>query len=94
MKLFHCHFWGKNNLEPDLNQLKDKITNRTKLIILNSPHNPIALFIPTIIREIFKLASEKNVYILSDEVYGRMVYPDTKLNFSLQEVLMDVRKES
>ena len=73
---------GKNNFEPDLNQLKDKITNRTKLIILNSPHNPTgSVYSQTIIREIFKLASEKNVYILSDEVYGRMVYPDTKTKF-------------
>ena len=48
---------GKNNFEPDLNQLKDKITNRTKLIILNTPHNPTgSVYSQTIIREIFKLA--------------------------------------
>ena len=53
------------------------ITDRTRLIIINSPQNPTgALMKPHEIDEVFDMAREHDVYLLSDEIYSRMVYDD------------------
>lgn len=59
----------------DMDVLKSKITPRTKVIIVNTPHNPIGkVFTEKELKEIGQLAMEHNLLILSDEVYERMVY--------------------
>jgi aspartate aminotransferase len=61
---------------PDLDDLASKITKRTKLIILNSPHNPTGSTLS--LRELTDVADivrqYKSLYILSDEIYKDMVY--------------------
>jgi kynurenine aminotransferase len=53
----------------DMNELRSKITPRTKAIILNTPQNPIGkVFDEQEIREIGKIAKEHNLLIISDEV--------------------------
>ncbi|KAI9594811.1 PLP-dependent transferase [Syncephalis fuscata] len=55
----------------DINELKSKITPKTKIIILNTPHNPIGkVFSQDELREIGKVAEEHNLLIISDEVVG------------------------
>ncbi len=59
----------------DVNELKSKITSHTKLIIINSPHNPTgAILEEDDIRSIADLAQKHNIIVLSDEVYDRIVY--------------------
>ena len=59
----------------DLARLRDSITNRTKMLILNSPHNPTGGLIPEEeIREIAELARNRDLIILSDEIYSRIYY--------------------
>jgi aspartate/methionine/tyrosine aminotransferase len=58
-----------------LDDLKQLITDRTKLLILNSPHNPTgSLLQAEDLAAIAALAHQHDFYILSDEVYSRMVY--------------------
>ncbi len=60
----------------DPQELADKITPRTKLLILNSPQNPTGAIIPrdqmAAIAEI--LAKHEQVWVFADEIYGRLVY--------------------
>src|SRR5262249_44802301 len=59
----------------DLNLFRDRLSDRTKMVILNSPQNPTGGVIP---REDLKvladLLRERDVIILSDEIYSRIYY--------------------
>ena len=55
--------------------VKKLITNRTKLIILNSPHNPTATILhKEDIDELTTIIKTQDIYILSDEVYEHLIY--------------------
>lgn len=59
----------------DLDFIEDNITDRTKLIILNSPHNPTGGVIPeSDIRGLAGIVRNRDVMILSDEIYARICY--------------------
>jgi aspartate/methionine/tyrosine aminotransferase len=59
----------------DMNELKSKITPRTRLIVLNSPHNPTGGMLEEAdIRGIADLAHEHDITVFSDEVYENIVY--------------------
>ncbi|MGI8495180.1 MAG: pyridoxal phosphate-dependent aminotransferase [Pyrinomonadaceae bacterium] len=56
-------------------QVKAAITDKTKLIIINSPSNPSGRVIPADeMRKIIEVCAEKNVYVLTDECYLFFVY--------------------
>ncbi|KAI8074914.1 pyridoxal phosphate-dependent transferase [Gongronella butleri] len=60
----------------DIDELKSKITPRTKMIVINTPHNPIGkVFDEDELRAIGNVAEEHNLIILTDEVYDRLYYP-------------------
>ncbi|KAF1801523.1 pyridoxal phosphate-dependent transferase [Mucor lusitanicus] len=60
----------------DIEELKSKVTPKTKMIVLNTPHNPIGkVFDQDELRAIGQVAEENNLVILSDEVYDRLYYP-------------------
>jgi aspartate aminotransferase len=59
----------------DLNVLKDSLTPKTKMLILNSPHNPTGGVIPAAdIRAIADLVRDRDLIILSDEIYSRIYF--------------------
>jgi aspartate aminotransferase len=59
----------------DVDQLCDKVGPRTRLIILNYPHNPTGGTIPEGgLRAIADVAAKHGVPVLSDEIYGRILY--------------------
>ena len=59
----------------DIDELESLITPRTKLLILNSPHNPTGgVLTRQDLERIAELAQKHDFYILSDEVYDRMLY--------------------
>lgn len=61
-------------------QVKRAITNKTKLIIVNSPGNPSGRVIPADeFRKIVEVCAERNVFVVSDECYMRFVYPPHKI---------------
>jgi aspartate/methionine/tyrosine aminotransferase len=65
----------QNDYTPDLDELRRLITPRTKLLILNSPHNPTGgVLSPAAIREIARIAREHDLWVLSDEIYAEIIY--------------------
>lgn len=59
----------------DIEELRAACTEKTKVLILNTPHNPIGkVFSEAELLEIGKLAKEKNFLILSDEVVSRDIF--------------------
>ncbi len=60
---------------PDLTQLADAITPRTRLILLNSPHNPTgSVFTRDELAAIAALAVERDLLVVTDEVYEHLVF--------------------
>ena len=56
-------------------QFKEAITDKTRMVILNSPSNPTgAVYTKSELEAIVAIAIEKNIYILSDEIYEYLLY--------------------
>jgi aspartate aminotransferase len=61
----------------DLDRLRDSLTDRTKLLILNSPQNPTGGSIPKEdLMVIADLVRDRDLIVLSDEIYSRLYYGD------------------
>jgi aspartate aminotransferase len=69
----------ENDFRFDLDEFRANLTERTKLVILNSPANPTGgVFTQEDIREIARaLRDRPDVYVLSDEIYCRLLYSGT-----------------
>jgi N-succinyldiaminopimelate aminotransferase len=64
--------WGPG-LRPDLGALRQAITSRTRLILLNSPHNPTGtVFTPAELAEVARIAIENDLLVISDEAYEHL----------------------
>ena len=60
---------------PDIDDLRRAVTDRTRIIILNEPHNPTgAVFDDELRGEIVRLAERHDAYIVTDEVYEHLVF--------------------
>lgn len=63
----------------DIEALRSAITEKTKMILLNSPNNPTGtVYTKEELMAIADLAKEKNILILSDEIYEKLIYGNTK----------------
>ncbi|UYB41510.1 pyridoxal phosphate-dependent aminotransferase [Streptomyces sp. Je 1-4] len=59
----------------DLDELRDAITGSTRLILLNTPHNPTGTVLSREeLAEIARLACEHNLLVITDEVYEHLVF--------------------
>ncbi len=67
--------WQDNHWSFDLEQFSNRVTNRTKLVILNFPHNPTG-FQPSqaLFKEIIDIIRNRGSYLLCDEVYRLSEY--------------------
>lgn len=62
-----------------IERLREKITPKTKLLILNSPSNPTgAVYHREELEAIAEIAIEKNIYVISDEIYEKIIYDNLK----------------
>ena len=62
-----------SELRPDLAALAEQMSDRTRLLILNSPHNPTGVvFTETELKEIARLAVKHDVIVLADEAYEHL----------------------
>jgi len=65
----------KADFAPDLDELRSLVTERTKLIILNSPHNPTGgVLSAAVLKEIAQIARARDLWVLSDEIYADLLY--------------------
>ena len=63
----------------DWEMVNNSLTNRTKLIIINSPHNPTGSVLNrTDIIKLEELTADKDIFILSDEVYEHILFDNNR----------------
>jgi len=63
----------KENWVPNINELKKLVDDKTKLIVINNPHNPTGSLIDeSLLSEICSIAEDAGAYILSDEAYRNL----------------------
>src|SRR5215472_12821719 len=63
----------KRGFSFDLNLFRERLTDRTKMVVLNSPQNPTGGTIPAQdLKEIAALLRDRDVVVLSDEIYSRI----------------------
>lgn len=61
----------------DWNKVRQKISRKTRMILLNSPHNPTgAVLSADDINELRSIVRDKNIFICSDEVYEHLIFDD------------------
>ncbi|HWB84311.1 MAG TPA: pyridoxal phosphate-dependent aminotransferase [Bryobacteraceae bacterium] len=61
----------------DLDMFRDRLTDQTKLVILNSPQNPTGGVMPRDeLRQLASILANRDVIVLSDEIYSRIYYGD------------------
>ena len=64
----------ENEFRMDVQELRSLVTDRTRLIIFNSPHNPTgSVLTEEDLRAIADLAAERDITVLADEIYGRIL---------------------
>ena len=66
-----------NGWMPMIDDIRAKITDRTKAIVVINPNNPTgAVYSPEILREIADLAAERGLIVMADEIYDKILYDD------------------
>jgi aspartate/methionine/tyrosine aminotransferase len=83
---------------PEIAELKRLVTDKTSLIIINNPNNPTGATIPkSVLQELVDFAKEKNITVLSDEVYRPLFtdmspvnpeYPPSIINMGYQNTIV------
>ena len=67
----------ENEFRIDLDHFESLLSDKTKLLILNSPNNPTGGTVPREdIERIAELVRERGIFVLSDEVYRKIIYDD------------------
>lgn len=65
--------------QPDINDIRSKISNKTKAIVIINPNNPTgAVYSKDILEAIINLAEEHKLLIFSDEIYDKILYDEAK----------------
>ena len=69
----------EDNWHPDIEDIKSKITSKTKGIVVINPNNPTgSLYSDEVLLQIIEVAKEHNLIIMADEIYDRILYDDMK----------------
>ena len=69
----------KNGYKIDIEDLKRAITPKSKLLILNYPANPTGInYSQKELTDIFNVIKNKGIYVLSDEIYEKLIYDNKK----------------
>jgi aspartate aminotransferase len=65
----------ENDFRLDVNELRGLVTDRTRLIIINSPQNPTgSVLTESDLKAIAELCAERRIPVLADEIYSRILY--------------------
>ncbi len=69
----------KSNWYPDIDDIRSKVSNRTKAIIIINPNNPTGAVYPKeLIEQIIAIAAENKLVVIADEIYDRILYDDAR----------------
>lgn len=79
-----------NGWQPDLDDIKSKINDKTKAIVIINPNNPTgSLASRETLEGLIKIADEHNLLILADEIYDKLIF-DGKKHITLASLNSDV----
>jgi alanine-synthesizing transaminase len=68
-----------NGWQPDIADIKSKITNKTKALVIINPNNPTgAVYSEAILKELVALAEQHGLLLFSDEIYDKILYDDAQ----------------
>lgn len=66
-----------NGWMPNLDDLRSKVTSRTKAIVVINPNNPTgAVYSKQMLRDIADIAAERGIIVMADEIYDKILYDD------------------
>lgn len=86
--------YEKDDFAPDPQKIRKVINSKTKVIIINSPNNPTgAVYKEEILRAIAEIAVEKDILLISDEVYEKIIY-DGEKHFSPASINEETKKHA
>ncbi|MGH9570053.1 MAG: pyridoxal phosphate-dependent aminotransferase, partial [Candidatus Angelobacter sp.] len=69
------HLSEEKDFRLDVNELADLITERTKLIVINSPHNPTGgVMTQQDVKDLGAAIGDRDIMVLSDEIYSRLIF--------------------
>jgi aspartate/methionine/tyrosine aminotransferase len=72
-----------NGFDVDIKELEARVNSRTKLLVLNSPHNPTgAVMKPEAVEAVAALARKHDFWILADEIYAKILYEGRHLSIA------------
>jgi len=75
---------------PDLNDIRSKVTSRTKAIVVINPNNPTgAVYSRDILEGIAQIARENNLIVYADEIYSRITY-DGEVHTPMSKIASDI----
>ncbi len=84
----------KNDFKMGISDLANSITNKTKALILNYPCNPTgAVYSREELEEIASLCLKKNIWVISDEIYEKLIYDGEKFT-SFSSLNEDIRSKT
>ncbi len=76
-KAVHYHCDEQSSWFPDIADIKSKITDKTKAIVVINPNNPTgSVYHLDILKQIAELAEAHNLVVFSDEIYDKILYED------------------
>jgi len=83
----------EENFSIDLDRLEKSITKKTKAIIINSPNNPTGVVYPKeVLEKIADLALKYNIFIISDEIYEKLIYDDNIKHVSIASFGKEIKE--
>jgi len=72
-----------NDFRMDVAEVASLVTDKTRMIVTNSPHNPTgSILTDEDVREIARIAVEHDLVVLADEIYGRLQYEGEPLSIA------------
>lgn len=78
-KVRHYHCDEQADWFPDIDDIKSKITDRTRAIVVINPNNPTgAVYSQDLLEQIVQVARDHNLVIFADEIYSKIVYDDAE----------------
>ncbi len=74
-KPVYYSLYQENSFVPDVEEIKERLSSKTKMILVNSPGNPTgAVFPEEVMKAIAEAAEDYNALLVSDEVYEKIIY--------------------
>lgn len=80
----------ENGWQPDIDDIRKKITDKTKFLVVINPNNPTgAIYSKSTLKKIVDVAAEHKITLVSDEIYDQLIYGETEY-FGLASLAKDV----